>query len=355
MIRASETLGRYRADPIAFCREILRFEPWSKQREILESVRDHPRTAVRSAHGTGKTATAARAVLWFLAVYPDSKVITTAPTFHQVRDLLWREIAAAHQLAEGFMGGTLTDTRLELSAQWLAVGLSTNEPERFQGFHAEHLLLVIDEASGVSEEIYEASSGFLTTPGSRVLMIGNPTRTSGEFFNAFHASRSFYNTIAIPAVSTPTFTSEAISADVRRRLVSRQWVDDHTRKWGEGSSLWQVRIAAEFPTESDDGVVALGDLEAARARTLDQGSPIVVSCDVARFGSDETVIVVRRGNVVRIARSYGGRGTMQTVGEVLRIARDLEAQQQAKPVLVVDDAGVAAASQTGCAKSLSST
>src|SRR5204863_476872 len=142
---------------------------------------------------------------------------------------------------------------------WLALGLSTDRPERFQGHHAEHLLLVVDEASGVEEEIYEAAAGFLTSPGARLLLIGNPTRTSGEFFQAFHAARSFYSTIRISAFDTPAFTGERLPADVVRRLVSRRWVEDHTRKWGERSPLYQVRIDAEFPSQSDDVVVALAD------------------------------------------------------------------------------------------------
>ena len=340
MTAARDVLERYRADPVAFCREVLLFEPWSKQAEILLSVRDHTRTAVRSCHGAGKTAIAARCVLWFLAVHPNSRVISTAPTGSQVRQLLWREIRLGYQAADGFMGGELFDTRLELGADWFALGLSTDTPERFQGHHAEHLLLVVDEASGVDERIFEAAAGSLTSPGARCLLIGNPTRTSGEFFSAFHAARGFYSPIAIPADSTPAFTGERVPRDVLRRLVSREWVTDHTAKWGEGSPLYQVRIKAEFPSQSDDAVVALGDLEGAQGRELEGGWPLVVSCDVARFGSDQTVIAVRRGNVLRLARSYGGKDTMQTVGEITRLARELQREHGRKPTIIVDDAGV---------------
>jgi hypothetical protein len=160
----------------------------------------------------------------------------------------------------------------------------------------------------------EAAAGFLTSPGARLLLIGNPTRTSGEFFNA----RAFYNCIAIPAESTPAFTGENVPAQVAAKLVGRTWVEDHRRKWGEQSPLYQVRIGAEFPSQSDDVVVALGDLEAAQQRELEPGWPLIVACDVARFGSDNTVIAIRRGNVVRIAKSYGGRDTMRNVGELTR-------------------------------------
>jgi phage terminase large subunit len=337
---AADKIERYRSNPVAFCREVLGFEPWSKQAEILESVRDNSRTAVRSCHAAGKTATAARAALWFLAVFPHSKVVTTAPTWAQVRDLLWREIRVGYEQARGFVGGEIFDTRLELATDWLAFGLSTDRPERFQGHHAEHLLLVVDEASGVAEEIFEASAGFLTSPGARALLIGNPTKTSGEFFAAFHGARSFYNTIHIPAEATPAFTGEKVPAAVLRQLVSRQWVDEHRRKWGERSPLYQVRVEARFPSQSDDVVVALGDLEDAQARTLEPGLPLVLAVDVARFGSDQTVFAARAGNVVRIAKSYGGRSTMETVGAIIELGRRMEDQYGRKPTIVVDDAGL---------------
>ena len=337
---ASDLLDRYRSEPVAFCREVLHFEPWSKQAEILESVRDHTRTAVASCHGAGKTAIAARCVLWFLAAFPHSRVVTTAPTWHQVRDLLWREIRLGYQAADGFIGGEMFDTRLELATDWFALGLSTDRPDRFQGHHAEHLLLVADEASGIEEHIYEAATGFMTSPGARALLIGNPLATSGTFFDAFHSQRGLYSTIRLSAFDTPAFTDERVPNGVKQRLVSRKWVEEHTKMWGEGSPLWQVRIAAEFPSQSDDVVVSLGELEAAQGRELEPGLPLVLACDVARFGSDQTVLAVRRGNVVRLGKAYGGRDTMQTVGEITRLARDLERQTSVKPILVVDDAGV---------------
>ena len=341
MKRAGAAIERIRAEPSWFLEEVLGFHPWSRQRQVVESVRDNTRTAVRSCHGAGKTAIAARSALWFLAAFPRSTVVTTAPTWGQVKDLLWREVHVACRGARGFFDGDLYDTRLELATDWFALGLSTDRPERFQGFHAEHLLLVVDEASGVSEEIFEAASGFLTSPGARLLLIGNPTRTSGEFFEAFHRARAFYRTVSISAFDTPAFTGEEVPEEVLRRLVSREWVEEHRAKWGEASPLYQVRVLGDFPSASDESVCALGEVEAAQARSLEPGGPVVVvACDVARFGSDETVIAVREGLRVRIGKAYGGRDTMRTVGEILAAARRLPADRRGKPVLVVDDVGV---------------
>jgi phage terminase large subunit len=333
-------LEHYRQHPVAFCCDVLGFEPWSKQREVLESVRDSSRTAVRSCHAAGKTAVAARAALWFLAVHPNSRVVTTAPTWQQVSGLLWREIRLAYQRAGGFIGGEIFDTRLELGIDWLALGLSSDRGERFQGHHAEHLLIVVDEASGVEQQIYEALEGSLTSPGARLLLIGNPTQTSGEFFNAFHSSRRFYNCIHVPASVTPNFTGERVGGRVAERLVSKQWVRGMRAKWGPRSPLYAVRVEAEFPGQSDDSVISLAEVEAAQSRSLGPGSPLVLAVDVARFGSDETVIALRRGNVVRIAKSYGGRDLMHTSGEVIRLARELRDTSGVSPLVVIDDAGL---------------
>jgi hypothetical protein len=336
---ASQALDAIRRDPVGFCRTVLRFEPWSKQAEILESVRDHQRTAVRSAHGVGKTSTAARAVVWFLSAYPYSRVITTAPTFTQVRELLWREIAVGHAAADGFFDGQLFDTRLELGPDWFAIDLSTDRPERFAGHHAEHLLLVVDEASGVDERIYEAAEGFLTSQSARVLLIGNPTTTVGTFYSAFTSERALWNTISISAFDSPNLTGETVPESVARRLVSKGWVETAAKKWGEGSPLYSVGVLGDFRSQADNTVCALGDVELAQRQRLEPSGPLIVSCDPARFGSDETVIAVRRGSRVRIAQTYGKTDLMETADRILRVARQ-ESAKELPATIVVDDIGI---------------
>jgi phage terminase large subunit len=333
-------LEAIRRDPVGFLREVLRFECWSKQAEIACSVRDHKRTAVRSAHGVGKTAIAARIALWFLAAFPRSRVITTAPVWSQVKEQLWREIAVAYAAADGFFDGQLSDTKLELDVDWFALGLSTDRPERFAGHHAEHLLLIVDEASGLDEAIFEAAEGFLTSANAKVLVIGNPTALAGTFYRAFHSERTLWNTITVSAFDTPVFTGERVSEAVLRRLVSREWVESARKKWGEDSPLYQVRVLGDFPSSADDTVCPVAAVELAQRQQVEPGSPVIVSCDPARFGSDESVIAVRRGSRVRIAATYGKKDLMETAGRMLRVARAEAAKGRAKPLLVVDDVGI---------------
>lgn len=332
-------------DPVGFARDVLGFTAWSAQRQIMESVRDNTRTAVRACHGPGKTAVAARIVLWFLAAHPGrSRVITTAPTWAQVADQLWREIreavTAAHAGEYLQSWPTPSATKLDLGDQWFAIGHSTDRPERFQGHHAEHLLLVVDEASGVDEKIFEAAEGFLTAEGARVLLLGNPTRMGGTFHRAFTTGRGSWNTIHISAYDLPNETGEPVPDHVARALPKKGWAQERRREWGEDSQIYQVRVLGNFATQGARAVVSLNAVEEAQARDLPADSTydqVVIACDVARFGSDETVIVERIGQRIRILEKYIGQPTTHTAARVREAA---ERHPIAHVRVVVDDVGV---------------
>ena len=312
------------ADPIRFVSEKLGASPWSKQNEILEAVRDNARVAVRSCNGSGKTYIAAHVVLWWLMCHPDAIVITTAPTGHQVRDILWREIRRAHHQNAKLIGGRLLRTSLELGDKHFAQGLSTDTPERFQGFHEGHILFVVDEASGVREGIFEAIEGSMTSADAKVLLIGNPTSLRGTFYDAFHKRRGLWKTIHISAFDTPNMVRDEI---VVPSLVTPKWVADAEQNWGKESYLYQVRVMGEFPTESEDTLIPLKLVEAAaRADVSDiddrERGELQVGVDVARFGSDRTAICVRRGEEIISLDSYRREDTMSTSGRVARVARE---------------------------------
>ncbi|NPV44817.1 MAG: AAA family ATPase [Firmicutes bacterium] len=332
--QAKMVLDRARQDPVFFVRQVLGGDPWEKQEEILEAVRDHKRVAVRACHGVGKTKVAAWVALWFLYTHPNSKVITTAPTWHQVENLLWREIHAAHAASRIPLGGKVLQTQIELGKQWFALGLSTDKPERFQGFHAEHILLIVDEASGVEQYIFDAAEGFLTSTGAKLLLIGNPTQLSGEFYNAFRSP--LYHKIHISAFDSPNLKAGKI---VRPYLVTPEWVEDKRLKWGETSPMWYSRVLGEFPEQGDDTLIPLAWIEAAQQRWFAEqdGGPIELGVDVARYGSDSTVIVVRKGNKASIVAQIYGQDTMEVTGRVIDALR-----QTGASVAKVDEIGIGA-------------
>ena len=139
--RLAKVVGRARRDPAFFFREVLGWQPWSGQVEIAEAVRDAiagggpNRIAVRSGNGVGKTAIAARIMLWVLRCYRDSVVITTAPTSRQVTELLWREARDAYHASRYPLGGRFYDGKpqWELGPRRFALGMSpeNTRPERF--------------------------------------------------------------------------------------------------------------------------------------------------------------------------------------------------------------------------------
>jgi hypothetical protein len=334
--RKAAVVERVRRDPVWFARHVLGIYPWSKQREILTSVRDNRRTAVKACHGPGKTYTAAAAIHWFLRL-PNSRVVTTAPTWDQVKNLLWHEIRAHHEAARIPLGGRMLQTEYHLDDGRYAIGLSVKQerPEAFQGHHAENILVVYDEASGIPPAITEAGEGYMTTPGARMLLLGNPTRTSGEFYDAFHTRRASYNPITISAFDLPWSTGEEVPDEVAAHLTSREWVEER-RHW-EGTALWDVKVLGEFPRTTDDAVIALADVEDAQARTVEvtDDDENRLAVDVARFGSDETVFAHRLGNRIRIVKHYVGRDTMETAGWAKRLREELGATR-----IVVDDSGL---------------
>jgi phage terminase large subunit len=167
--------------------------PWDKQRAIMQALVRHPRVAVASANSCGKTFIAARIAAWWLALYRPSIVITTAPTDRQVAEVLWRElrvfIAKAKARGKALGGKLLLTCKWELADDHFAIGFSTkdNDPDRFQGFHSPHILVIADEAAGISEKIYEGITAVLKGAHARLLAIGNPTALEGWFYEAFRS------------------------------------------------------------------------------------------------------------------------------------------------------------------------
>jgi phage terminase large subunit len=342
---SAELVLRSQRDPVWWVEKVLGVELWSMQRSILRSIRDHRQVAVRSCHGPGKTKLAACAVLWFLTCFPDSRAVTTATKWSQVKNLLWHEVNQGYRnvLLEGGLGGVCLQTELKYPDGRYALGLSTRpgQEESFQGHHAPHILLLYDEASGVPVPVYEAGEGYMTTDGARKLMIGNPTRAEGDFYKAFNAERGRYKTHHISAFDTPAFTGEAVSENVLRHLVSKQWVEERRKAW-EGTALWDVKVLGNFSKRSDENVIALHIVEDATEREPLPVRPdrrAVIGIDVARFGSDETVIAVRQERNVAIHDIYHGQSITETVGQGVRAWREYGAAPGSAYV-VVDDVGV---------------
>lgn len=292
-------------------------------------------TAVKACHASGKTFTAAELVLWW--VFAQGGIaITTAPGWNQVEKLMWTEVHKAYHGSRFPLGGRLLDTELKVRPGVYALGLSTDEGVRFQGFHGK-VLVVVDEATGTRPDIWEAIEGIRAGGDVRVLMLGNPTLASGPFYDAFAGQRALWQTFTIDAFATPNLaglpldelrTIPASGADdprlavaPRPYLVTRRWVWEKWHAWGESSPLWQSRVRGRFPSQSEDALIALGWLESA---AVGPGEPPteepVAGIDVAGPGEDETVLAARSGGAL-VGLEWWARPDPR--GEVLAALRRL--------------------------------
>ena len=312
---------------------------WSKQEEIILSVRDNRYTTVRACHDVGKTYIAARTALWFLYSHPQSIVVTTAPTMRQVENLLWRELRSAHESSKQKLGGEPLKTRLDIAPDWYAIGASSGDPDKLQGFHAASgdILIIIDEAAGVNEDAFEAIEGMMTSEKARMLMIGNPTSDSGSFRESHH-SWDYSNKIHISVFDTPNFVNNGIRTiedlkDVNLDnveivspwLVSPRWAFEKIDSWGIDSPMFQARVLGNFPSESTNTIIPLNYLELAyekehRERLKEAGGPLRLGVDPARFGNDETVITPRYGGYIPEQEISFKEGTTATAGRILQFS-----------------------------------
>src|SRR2546429_90824 len=276
------------------------------QEAILRALATERRVAVKACHASGKTFIAASAVLWFLSRYPDAIVVTTAPTWTQVEQVLWSEIHKAVQQSR-IAFPVVNKTELRVGPGNYAIGLSTNEGVRFQGFHGR-VLIVVDEAPGVAADIWEAIEGIRAGGDVRVLALGNPTIASGPFYDAFTANRGGWATFTISAFDSPNLQGltleellalpdDELDRALRPYLVTRRWVREKYAEWGPGHPLWEARVLGQFPRQAEDALISLAWLEAASLRTeSDARGPLCAGLDVAGPGEDETVLVVREGS-----------------------------------------------------------
>ncbi|MFE2326125.1 hypothetical protein ACFXD5_19720 [Streptomyces sp. NPDC059385] len=296
----AERAARYQGDPVGWVQERLRQTVWSKQREILAAVRDYRRVAVRSGHGVGKSWTAALVVCWWLDTHPPGTafVVSTAPTFSQVRAILWRYIRKHHR--SGDLAGRVNQTEWLIDDELVGYGRkpADHDESGFQGIHARYVLVVLDEACGIPEQLWIAADALATGPDCRILAIGNPDNPASHFRKVCTPGSSWHQ-IAISAFDSPNLTGEVVPEEMAVSLVGAEWVTEKAREWGEDNPVYKSKVLGEFTADSPNQVVRASDIAKCRvpleARPkLEQLEPVELGVDVGG-GGDETVIRERRG------------------------------------------------------------
>jgi hypothetical protein len=300
-----EHIRKFRADPSLFVEKVLGvpreiqivngkpFGQTEQQKQLLMAVaKPGAKVSAKAGHGVGKSTVDAWLVLWFLCCYKDVKVPCTAPSGHQLEDVLWAEIAKWHDKMHPWFKQSIKvkSDRVEV------VGIEKNQfavartarrenPDALQGFHADNLLFLIDEAAGVDEKVFEVARGALSTPSARVVMTANPTRTTGYFYQSHHLNRDHWTRLTFSCLDSP--------------LVDPSYAQEIAAEYGEDSDMYRVRVLGEFPNASIMQLIPNDLVERAmKANPREDmyiNAPVVLGVDVSYFGDDRCSIFKRQG------------------------------------------------------------
>jgi hypothetical protein len=321
----------YRDNPVAFVKVVLEADPLPWQCELMDAVaKGTRRISVRAGHGVGKSTCCSWILLWHLCTRMPQKAVVTAPTAGQLFDALFSELKHwANKLPSSLRDNIeiFSDRIVQKGApesSFISARTSSAErPEALAGIHSEHVLLIADEASAIPEAVFESAAGSMSGHAATTILIGNPTRNTGLFFRTHHQLKGDWKTLHVSCLDNP--------------LVSNDFVNQIKETYGEGSNAFRVRVLGEFALRDDDSLIAADLVDAAMSRdvALDPQADLIFGCDIARYGSDRSVICKRRGNVVIEMRHWSGEDLMGTVGRIVH-----EANMDKPAEICVDSIGL---------------
>ena len=323
----------YRTDPVLWAKEVLGKHMWSKQQEIANSVVENSHTAVVSCNGAGKSGLAGMLAVWWVAVHDpyDVAVICSAPTYVQIARVLFTEIKANYDLAKG--NGVTLPGHINQSQEWklddgyvMAWGRRPADKDlvsSFQGIHRRYVMVILDEAGGIPEDLYTATEAVTNTEGARVLAIGNPDNR-GTPFHQIWLKDPTWNKIKISAYDTPNFTEErhTVPAALLPLLIQPAWVEKQKISWGVDSARFKSKVLAEFPDEADNAFFSQSNIDRAIDTVIedDMEQRAVLGVDVARFGEDDSVVYINRGGRVRLLETWSKATAIETANRIHRLA-----------------------------------
>ncbi len=343
-------LEAWRADWSLFARQVLKVTLDEQQAAILRDIQTERRVSVRSGTSRGKDFVAAVASLCFLYLTPSfdkegnfhsAKVVNTAPTGRQIKNIMMPEISKLFNKAK-FLPGNLQSKgiRFDDYKEWFLDGFKAeeNNVEAWSGLHAPNIMVVVTEASGVSQTMFDSIEGVLQG-NSRLVLIFNPNRTTGE---AYYSTRSpLYTKHKLNCLDAPNVINKVrqlngeITEDEYNKLhipgqVDYDWVDEKFKKpgwvtqvnekdvdpgkldinwggkWYRPGTLFRVKVLGEFPEEGDDVLIPLNWIEAANERWKEivekaerKSDPLRLGVDIAGMGRDNSVFTFRYENFVK--------------------------------------------------------
>lgn len=336
MSEIRQFLEKYHSKPVEFVQDVWDVDPLPFQKNVMEAVAKGDKLiSVRSGHGCGKTSCCAFLLWWWISTRLPQKAICSAPTSGQLYDGLFAELKSWYARMPAVMQGwfDVTSDRVVLrgspAESFIAARTSRKEnPDSLQGIHAPHVLLVIDESAVVDDQIFMTAGSSLTSPNSHMVLLGNPTRRTGYFYDSFHKLSEDFTNIHVSSLDSP--------------LVDPAFVRGYELRYGIDSNQYRTRVLGDFPI-SDDDVLIPSDLVAAAVERDVEANPeadVVWGLDVSRFGGDTSALVKRKANIVlEKTITWNKMDLMSLCGEVVHLYEE----EEEKPVSIsVDSAGLGA-------------
>ena len=351
-------LKHYAEDPVGFCEDVLNVKLFDWQKEALEGLAKKRKLAVKSGRGVGKTRLMACTILWMLLTHWPIKIVVTAPTFPQLRQIVFPEVRTVAQSSKimRYIRWTPTEIHAKIAPGIvsMAAARTGRSKEAVAGFHAPTyqglegaMVVMADEASGVAPEFFESLRGSNTGKNNFFVYTGNPTRTSGEFYDTFKGEETAkrWHLMTVASTDVPS--------------VDHEYIEEMVARYGEDSDPFRVHVLGEFPTGNLNGLIPLPWLRQAKlvsARNFSKLASLTdgftIGVDVARRGEDSSVITVRQGRYVLgdYTEQFRGMTTDELTvhvkalyDELLRISPyDPVREKVLKPVVCVDSTGIGA-------------
>jgi len=335
-----EKLKAWRDSPLQFAKEALHIEPSIQQIELLQSVGKNKRVTVRSGHGTGKDAGASWLALWFLVTRPYAKVVVTAPTNRQLRDIFLAEISKwlrQSVVAEEFIVRKDSIQHKEAPKEWWLRLISPSiratkeeQAETLAGLHGDHLFIIVDESSGIPDPTFIPLEGALTQPDNKVLLIGNMTRNTGYFYDTH-----FNSAIKKDWCCLHWDSRESTNVDPSMPLY-------FARKYGVDSNIFRIRVEGNPPLQDENTLIPLWTAEQCIGQEFEvaEDEPLYLGVDVARYGDDSSIIMPRQGLRIDPWETFRKLNTIDLGGFINQTYQELDASGCAIDVIGVG-AGVA--------------
>ena len=339
MSEVAEFIELYQDDPIAFIENCLgaSLDPW--QHEFFKTVPNVRKISIAAGHGVGKSTALCFLCLHTLLFKFPCKGVISAPSTSQLHSALWADLKMwIEQLPEVLKDSidyTQDVIRLKEAPNESFIRAAVariDQPDALQGVHAEAgvVLLIVDEAAAVHNRIFESAYGSMSQENAKMILIGNPTRNTGYFYETFHRASSEWTNFQVSCLDSPR--------------VSDSYINEMRVLYGEDSAMWKIRVLGEFADEEESNFIAPNIVRSAVNRDVEPSptSPIVWGLDVARMGNDKSALCKRKGNIIlEKCKTWRKLDLMSLAGEIMNEFTNTPPEDQCQELLI-DAIGIGA-------------